>query len=574
MSGQDSPTRVSIEEVILENFMSHTYSRVKFGAGLNVITGPNGAGKSSILLGISVALGQTYTERGERLSDLIRRGEDAARLTVILNNSPVNGVRPIKGINSDKVAITRYIKSNGEYWHYVNNKYKSKAEVEHTLRGIGLNPNNMLIIMHQNMIEQFTAKNNVEKLQMVEDAVGILQLRERILNAEAKLRTLRSEEVSVNKMMKEAEEAVEYWRGEVEKLGKLKSLQAKKEGLELEYLWSLVSQSESNISKKALQLDRLRSKVLSLTEAIDGLSMECSSLRRDLYRMLHERIPVDDVMRVVDELVNRSVKMGINEYEREVAEKEQRELVRELERLKTEYDERFKSASSKGEKIDTGRSPEEVLEELRVVTLQLASIGQVALDAESLYLLADSKFAELRRRAEELEQNVKKAEEELTRRKEIWKSKLRELISRVEPLYNEILGVIGASGRIALKNLDELTTASLELYAGFKGAEPSLLDAQTHSGGERVVATLAFLLALQNSVRSPFRAIDEFDVHLDPVNREIMVKIILEVVKRNPGTQYIVITPGLVPIVGGMNLIVVQNVAERSFVTVKEEVTA
>jgi len=50
-------------EVILENFMSYEYARVPFKPGVNVICGPNGSGKSSLLLAISVALGQSYTER-------------------------------------------------------------------------------------------------------------------------------------------------------------------------------------------------------------------------------------------------------------------------------------------------------------------------------------------------------------------------------------------------------------------------------------------------------------------------------------------------------------------------------
>ena len=65
-----------IKEVILENFMSYEYARIPFKPGVNVICGPNGAGKSSILIGISVALGQSYTERSRKLSDLIRWGKD------------------------------------------------------------------------------------------------------------------------------------------------------------------------------------------------------------------------------------------------------------------------------------------------------------------------------------------------------------------------------------------------------------------------------------------------------------------------------------------------------------------
>ena len=76
-----------IQEVILENFMSYEYARVPFKQGVNVIGGPNGAGKSSLLLAISVALGQSYTERSRKLSDLIRWGKDQARVTLILDNS-------------------------------------------------------------------------------------------------------------------------------------------------------------------------------------------------------------------------------------------------------------------------------------------------------------------------------------------------------------------------------------------------------------------------------------------------------------------------------------------------------
>ena len=62
----------SVKEIILENFMSYEYARIPLREGLNLIVGPNGAGKSSVLLAISVAFGQAYTERSRKLSDLIR----------------------------------------------------------------------------------------------------------------------------------------------------------------------------------------------------------------------------------------------------------------------------------------------------------------------------------------------------------------------------------------------------------------------------------------------------------------------------------------------------------------------
>lgn len=85
--------RLTLSEVILENFMSYEYARVQLNRGLNLISGPNGAGKSSILLAISVATGQSYTERSRKLSDLIRRGKETARVTLVLNNTAVDGKR-------------------------------------------------------------------------------------------------------------------------------------------------------------------------------------------------------------------------------------------------------------------------------------------------------------------------------------------------------------------------------------------------------------------------------------------------------------------------------------------------
>jgi structural maintenance of chromosomes protein 5 len=95
-----------IKEIILENFMSYEYARIPLREGLNLVVGPNGAGKSSILLAISVAFGQAYTERSRKLSDLIRRGKDIARVSLIFDNRERRGARPIPYSKSDTFART------------------------------------------------------------------------------------------------------------------------------------------------------------------------------------------------------------------------------------------------------------------------------------------------------------------------------------------------------------------------------------------------------------------------------------------------------------------------------------
>ncbi|HDD42849.1 MAG TPA: hypothetical protein ENF79_04115 [Nitrososphaeria archaeon] len=562
-------TGTYIREVILENFMSHEYSRITLTPGLNLITGPNGAGKSSILLGIAVALGQTYTDRAGKLSDLIRRGEKAARLTVIFDNREVDGKRPIPWLNSDQLVVTRYLKRSGEYWHYINNRLKTKAEADHLLRRLGINPSNMLIIMHQNMIEEFAARNNVEKLRMVEDAVGASQFRQRIVEAEAKLRDIQAQERSLKRALEDAKAAVSYWKEQYEKLLMRRRLEDEKRRLELEYAWALVAEMEASVSRVRERIDALMLEERKLRGEIEYHELEVDRIRRSLIELIDavkrgELVNLEGFEKDLDILLEEKGAAEVSKYKLKVNQSDQKRLSYELRRLEKELAERIRNASALGERVKVERKPNEILEEIKATSLKIASLGEVLEEAEDMYLVADARYRETEQRSMEVEENLKKALEEVEYRKEVWRKFLRDLISRVEPQFDAILSSVEGRGRIVLRGLEDPEKASLELHVGFRGAEPIMLDAQTHSGGERIVGTLAFLLALQRYVKSPFRAVDEFDVHLDPLNRERMVKLLLNVAEEEPRTQYIIITPGRIPVKEGVNIILVQNVGGRS----------
>ena len=144
--------------------MSYEYARIPLNQGLNLIVGPNGAGKSSILLAISVAFGQAYTERSRKLSDLIRRGKDIARVSLIFDNKAREGRRPIPYSKSDTFMLSRYLRKDGSYWYEADYKEIDKSEVVRLLREFGINPDNLLIIMHQGMIEELGAISQEQRL--------------------------------------------------------------------------------------------------------------------------------------------------------------------------------------------------------------------------------------------------------------------------------------------------------------------------------------------------------------------------------------------------------------------------
>ena len=199
----------------------------------------------------------------------------------------------------------------------------------------------------------------------------------------------------------------------------------------------------------------------------------------------------------------------------------------------------------------------------------LASVGEVSEEAETMYNNYSTIYNDMKEKIDTLSENRKKTLQELETRKEIWKRVLEGLLEDVDPSYQEILSKLGASGKIRLVNMLDLEEAGVELLVGFKGATPKILDSYTQSGGERSVSTVAFLLALQRHVKSPFRAVDEFDVHMDPRNREFFSNVMVSTMGDEKNTQYIIITPQKIPpIKGRTHIIAVQSVGGRSEVKV------
>src|SRR5260370_29119203 len=174
----------------------------------------------------------------------------------------------------------------------------------------------------------------------------------------------------------------------------------------------------------------------------------------------------------------------------------------------------------------------------------------------------------LKQKAECVEQNRSEVLGEMRECFDRWKTVMDKLLEELSTRYNALLSEVESKGRIVIKASKDIEKAGLELHAGLKGNEPVSLDGLSPSGGERTIALVAFLLSLQHYISSPFRAIDEFDVHMDPRNRETVSRLIYLASKANEANQYIAITPGQVslPNEENVHVIVVQNVEGSSLV--------
>ena len=636
---EERPSHLTeVKEIILENFMSYEYARIPLREGLNLIVGPNGAGKSSVLLAISVAFGQAYTERSRKLSDLIRRGKDIARVSLVFDNSAKAGRRPIPYSKSDTFMLSRYLRKDGSYWFEADYKEIDKSEVVRLLREFGINPDNLLIIMHQGMIEELGAVTPQERLRMVEEAVGFSEYRQRIILAEQELSGLIGEESSLLQLIDNANQALEYWKQVYDRYQEKRGLMAHRDLLAKELMWSTEAKlrkalqgAEEKIMAKTRALEDLKSQqsevasdaeqthqtlldkqvelrklyyalvraesekakdesaraayrsikedLAGLSGTIDellsggadkntkrlkelatyiqrkGESAEEDAQRRkgDLEREVSSLQPEitrteDLIRRTMDGYISFKVKAEVLSYRIRVTESDLHDLERSAKEYRDELDRLSPDLEKAGARIETTRQPYEVSEELKLVSAHIQKMQDVPDDAEKIYNDYSGNIDELKVKLAQLQENKKSMLSELDSRKGVWKKAMEDLVESVDPPYQAVLSAADASGFIKFEQADTIEEAGLDLYVGFRGGAPTTLDPFTQSGGERSVALMAFILSLQARIVSPLRAMDEFDIHMDPKNREAMFKMILAQMKQREASQYIVITPSILTV--------------------------
>jgi len=661
-----------IKEIILENFMSYEYARIPLKPGVNIICGPNGAGKSSILVGISVALGQSYTERSKKLSDLIRRGRDIGRVTLVLDNSRRGGRRPVRRINKDQIYLTRVLRRDGKYWFEIDNVHATKADVVRLLSHFNVDPDNMLIIMHQDMAEQFVVLSPQEKLKLIEAAAGLESYRRNVLEARRKLSRILSQEDSLKRMLESAEQTLIYWREQYNRHQQKQQLLMKRRFLEREFAWAEVARMEEELSSiqkklssKRVDLERIEGEIKLSEEEVHRLYDELKDAKGRWQRFFEERLHLErekakhefnlqsaaritgDIQNLLEsgqqrigglleaarlienvsdqasqiisvakemedwsqtliskvrglqesikesdqklavletqlseikdrmqkasetveelnsKIIEKRIALAILNYRKRETETEIHEIEKTLKSSEFRISEAARRAEERGPRIATLRSPEEILDEIRVIDGRIAAMADIPGDVERMYESYSKLYLELQEKARLAAENREKALAEIERRMIAWRNLIRDLLSSVSSQYQKILSQAGGTGYVSLINDHDIEAAGIEIHVGFRGAKPIPLNIYSQSGGERSTAVMAFLLALQQHIQSPFRAIDEYDVHMDPRNREVIANLLVSAVEG--AIQYLAITPNQMYFEGkDVHMITVQNIEGTS----------
>lgn len=127
--------------------------------------------------------------------------------------------------------------------------------------------------------------------------------------------------------------------------------------------------------------------------------------------------------------------------------------------------------------------------------------------------------------------------------------KLKEVDDYVERIvsakFKHYMKKKGHFGKIRVNRKEKKLEISVRIGEKSQNRQGSgvIKDLKQLSGGERSFATVAFALALGGETDTPFRAMDEFDVFMDSVNRKIAMENLLSFARENPNLQFIFLTP-------------------------------
>lgn len=609
--------------------MSYEHAFVPFQPGLNVIVGPNGAGKSTILHAIALVLGQSHTERARRLVDLIRWGKDEARISVTMDNVGPDGKKLFPDVRGDTVVVSRVLRRSGDYHHYLNDQQVAKQDVTEAMRRVGINPDNLLIVMHQLMVVRFAAVSPQEKLRMLEEALGFQSYRGEVLDALSRLRKASEEERTLRQLLDSSRETFAYWEKEYQRWLQKAELEAKVRSLEAEQTWAGVARREASLAKLRERIAKARADVqaiegqLETVEAartraerglaeglarLKGLRQQHLKLSRDEERLaadlawaerigpkapdlatdlhaiagaatakladvralLAERgVALEQAEAEVDDHRERTVEARVDgevmRFKRTMLLEEAERLDAEAKADQEELEALVAEALKAGPRV-TPRKAGEITAELAQAREALKPLAHLSEEVVKVYEQHQRSFEGVQGRAAELAKNKEALRADLDLRVVKWREVLDAELASISRDYQALLHEASATGYARLIHSGDIERAGLEILAGFKGQEAIALETFAQSGGERSVALMAFLLALQQRIASPFRAVDEFDVHMDPRNRELITGMIVRSAQalQTKGVQYMAITPAPVGAPQGVEVIVVQNAGAGS----------
>ena len=275
--------------------------------------------------------------------------------------------------------------------------------------------------------------------------------------------------------------------------------------------------------------EMLKEELLKLEKSREELSSSVLSARKEAKNFTEQIDTIDKKLRHLD-----------SEYEQ--TERVYNQLQLNLQTTQLQFDQYWQKLTEYGYERPLIVLPEQLTEaetSLKMMHLEQERLGAVNQLALSHFAEQVSRYRELSLRMNELEkekQAILSFMEKIERKKkEVFTDAFQRLNTNVGKYFYKITG--GGEAVLKLENPDEPFRGGIDMIVTFPNKPPILVSGA--SGGERSVAAVAFIFALQEFNPTAFYILDEVDAHLDAFHVGKLGELLREEAAKS---QFIVVT--------------------------------
>lgn len=149
----------------------------------------------------------------------------------------------------------------------------------------------------------------------------------------------------------------------------------------------------------------------------------------------------------------------------------------------------------------------------------------------------------------ELEVQVKELDSERDRIKSEWLPRLQDVIDVINRNYKSFMQDLSYDGQVELdydrSNPNNFNSYGVMIKVKYRDNETLIpLSSTRQSGGERSVATMIYMLALQTKTTVPFRCVDEINQGMDKENERKVFELLVQTADSS-SSQYFLVSPKL-----------------------------
>jgi len=176
--------------------------------------------------------------------------------------------------------------------------------------------------------------------------------------------------------------------------------------------------------------------------------------------------------------------------------------------------------------------------------------GNIDPKAFDEYNARKKEIAELEKRVSRMDETLQTKRSRMEEVRDRWLNPLKEILAKVNERFAKYFANMGCAGEVDLYAEDPNDFDKYGVRIRVKFRANSALEELTpfrQSGGERSVATMLYLVALQGMYACPFRLVDEINQGMDPHNERRVFEVIVNSSAEEGTSQYFLITPKLLP---------------------------